>query len=470
MSNNEVGSEKIGQKALTRRQFLRMAGGTGAGVLAAACAPQIVEVEKEVAVEQIVEKIVEVEVGTKTVKMWMLPNFNPLIDLHLIKAGTAAGDELGIDVLVEPVQTGGWQENVARLTAAHEAGTAADIICPQLGSVGFMQQGIVAPIGDVFDQVGADGGGWTDVVMNNFALDGTGYLLCIGHAPAYLHIREDLVNEAGFSLPFDSLDELKECAAAINDPANGVWGTGMAYAEADDLMHLNPLLWCFGGSCWDEDSNPVLTQPENVEALTWYVSLYQDGLSPEASVSWGGGGNNQGYLSGQVAMAMNPGSILAAVRRGDHSVDGLLEKTAVGPWPAADPSIGPQAQTEAGQAYGVWSGSRLMDESKQVLSQMWNLDSYIELQRMGQSYLFPALFGAYEDEFFSDDKQNQEILKTVIPIMKDESWPSPPQAYTSLWATWAGPACLRVLVDGWTPADALAEAQETVEAVKAEYA
>ena len=53
MSNNEVGSEKIGQKALTRRQFLRMAGGTGAGVLAAACAPQIVEVEKEVAVEQI---------------------------------------------------------------------------------------------------------------------------------------------------------------------------------------------------------------------------------------------------------------------------------------------------------------------------------------------------------------------------------------------------------------------------------
>merc|ERR1711964_78322 len=163
-----------------------------------------------------------------------------------------------------------------------------------------------------------------------------------------------------------------------------------AYAEADDLMHLQPLLWCFGGACWDEDSNPTLTMQENVDALTWYCKLYQDGLSPEASVSWGGGGNNQAYLSGQAAIVMNPGSILAAVRRGDHSVDGSLEKTAVGPWPAAG-DAGPQAQTEAGQAYGVWSGARVMDESKKVLSEMWNLDSYIELQRMGQSYLFPAL-------------------------------------------------------------------------------
>ena len=110
-----------------------------------------------------------------------------------------------------------------------------------------------------------------------------------------------------------------------------------------------------------------------------------------------------------------------------------------------------------------------MDEAKQVLQQMWQIDSYIELQKMGQSYLFPALYAAFDDPFFSDDKQNVEILDNVIPIMKDESWPSPPQAYTSLWATWAGPACLRVLVDGWSAADAMAEAQETVEAVKAEY-
>ena len=35
---------------ITRRQFLRRAGLTGAGLAAAACAPTVVEVEKEVAV------------------------------------------------------------------------------------------------------------------------------------------------------------------------------------------------------------------------------------------------------------------------------------------------------------------------------------------------------------------------------------------------------------------------------------
>ncbi len=41
-------------RAITRRQFLRRAGLTGAGLAAAACAPQIVEVEKEVSVDKIV--------------------------------------------------------------------------------------------------------------------------------------------------------------------------------------------------------------------------------------------------------------------------------------------------------------------------------------------------------------------------------------------------------------------------------
>ncbi len=46
-------------KLISRRQFLRGAGMTGAGLAAAACAPQIVEVEKEVAVEM--KQVVEVE-------------------------------------------------------------------------------------------------------------------------------------------------------------------------------------------------------------------------------------------------------------------------------------------------------------------------------------------------------------------------------------------------------------------------
>jgi len=464
MQEKNIDRETADQTLLSRRQFLHTAGLAGAGILAAACAPEIVTKEIEVTRE------VEVMVGTQVVKFWMLPNFNANIDLHLIQSGQEAGREAGFDVLVEPVSGGGgWHEWTARLLASHEAGTSADIFTPQLGSMAFMEQSLLLPIPDVFDKAGAEGGGWTDVVMNNFTLDGVGYLMDIGHAPAFLHIREDLVNDAGFQLPFADLDELKEAAIAINDPDNNVYGTGMAMAEADDLMHLQPLLWAFGGAAWDEDSNPTLTRPENAQALKWFTDLYKEGLTPEASAAWGGGGNNQAYLSGQAAIVMNPGSVMAAVRRGDTSVPDLLAKSAAGPWPQWNAEFGPQCQTEAGQAYGIWVNSQVPDQAKQVLAFMWTPEQYIQLQRMGESYLWPALMGAYEDEFFTADKINQQVIDTCIPIMQDESWPSPPRAWTSLWSTWSGPACLRVVIDGWSPEEALEEAQKTVEAVKAEF-
>ena len=51
MTNEDDGKRQ--EKMISRRQFLRGAGMTGAGLAAAACTPQIVEVEKEVAVEKI---------------------------------------------------------------------------------------------------------------------------------------------------------------------------------------------------------------------------------------------------------------------------------------------------------------------------------------------------------------------------------------------------------------------------------
>ena len=483
-------SEKTVQKRVTRREFLRGAALAGAGIALASCAPQtiietvevekIVEVEKEVLVpgevvevekEVIVKETVEVMVEEKVVRFWFLPNFNDLIDLHIIETSQAAGHEIGYEVLAEPLSgTAGWLAATAKYMAAMEAGTSADIVCPQLGSMQFMEQGLLMPMPDVYDKVGADLGGWHPVCDRNFSLDGVGYLLNLGLAPGFMHIREDMVNDAGFSLPFADLEELRQCAIAMNDPDNNVYGTGFVYSENDDLMHLQPLCWAMGGAAFTEDATPTLDRQENIDALKWYTDLFTvDGVSPEASTSWTGGGNNQAYLTGQAAMVVNPGSIMAAVRRGDHSVDGLLEKTWLGPWPQWTEEIGAQCMTEAGQAYGIWSESPHGDAAKEVLQIMWSPENYNQLMTMGQSYLFPALLGAFKEPFFAEDRWNKQIEEFCFPIMHDESWPSVVRAWTPLWATWAGPACKRVILDGWTPEQALEEAQEVVEEVKATY-
>ena len=78
----------------------------------------------------------------------------------------------------------------------------------------------------------------------------------------------------------------------------------------------------------------------------------------------------------------------------------------------------------------------------------WSPDVYVKMMQMGQSYLFPALMGAYEDPYFSEDRWNRQVVENVVPIMRDESWPATPAPWTSMWLTWAGRACSRVILDG----------------------
>jgi len=478
-------SEKTTPKRVTRREFLRGAALAGAGLALASCAPQViketvvveqtvevekqVEVTKEVEKEVVVEKTVEVMSEEQILRIWTTQFFNPDITLHLIRSGQEGAAAIGFEAVVEPI-VGSFQEYAGKLTAAYEAGTLADIFAPQILTQAWMTQGIMMPIPDVYDKVGADGGGWHPIADRNFSMGGVGYMLNIGYAPGFMHIREDLVNDAGFSLPFADLAELRECAIAINDPDHNVYGTAFTYSEQDDLMHLQPLMWAMGGAAFDEEGNPTMERQENIDALTWFTDLYLvDKVSPEAAVSWTGGGNNQAYLTGQGAMCMNPGSVLAAVRRGDTPIEGLLEKTYCAPWPQWSDEYGPQAQTEAGQGFGIQSETKFPDAAKEVLSYMFSLEQYTELQKMGQSYLFPALMGVYEDPYFADDRWNVQIVENVVSIMKDESWPAAPKAWTNLWSTWAGPACVDVCVNGMTPAEAMAKAQKTMEDIIAEY-
>lgn len=459
---------------ISRRDFLRKAAIVGAGIAAAGCTPAATPaVQEATATPQIIEKVVretvEVPAAEKVLRMWTTRFFNPNITLTIFEQAQVAAREAGYVIDVEAV-TGSFQEYAAKLSAAAEAGTLPDIFAPQIATRQFINEGRLLPITDVYDKVGSDLGGWHPIADRNFRVDGTGYALDIGFAPAFIHIRQDLVEEAGFSLPFKDLDELTACAKALTDPANNVYGAGWAMALPDDLMHLQPLMWAFGGAAFDEEGNITLNSPENVAALKWLTDQYTvEKVVPPAAINWDAGGNNQAYLTGQIAMAVNPGSILASARRKETPIEGLLEKTFCAPWPQRTPEIGPQAQTEAGQAFGINANSKFPDAAKQILLHLWSPEVYLGMMRNGQGYLFPALQGAYEDDYFTKDQWNKQVVDLVVPIMHDESWPSPPAPWTSMWSTWAGQACLRVAQDGWTPEQAMEEAQKIVEDARASF-
>lgn len=405
----------------------------------------------------------------KVIRMWMTRYFNPNITEHLFQEAKRAGEKLGFVVKPEAI-VGDFQEYAAKLAAAAEAGTLPDIFASQLSTLKFVKDGRLLPIQDIWEEVGNALGGWHPVAEANFSVDGVGYALDDGLIPAPMHVRQDLVNAAGFRLPFKNMDEMEQCAKAITDPAENLYGCGFSMGRADDLHHLQCYMWAYGGAVQDKQGNITLDTPENAQALERYCNLYKVlKVVPPGAINWNAGGNNQSYLTGQCAMAINPGSLLASIRRGETPIEGLLEKTYMTPTPQAKPEFGPQTQTQAGTGFAISADTKFPEIAKKILLHLWSPDVYLKMMRMGQSYLFPALMGAYEDDYFTKDPWNRQIVENVLPIMHDESRAGPPQPWTMMWSTWAGQAIKRVVVDDWEPRRAMAEAHETVEAAKESF-
>lgn len=444
---NQAKGLRLDGRPTSRRSFLRAALAAGAGGWAA----------------------VGCSSPRKAIRMWTINYFNRNIMEHFFEEARRAGERIGYTVEVEAI-AGEFQEYTSKIAAAADAGTLPDIFTPLIAMRQFIRDGRLLPIPDVWEKVGGDAGGWHPIAESNFSLDGVGHALTDGLIPAYMHIRRDLVEAAGFSLPFKDMDEMEACAKAITRPDDNVHGCGFGMSRNDDLHHLLPYMWAYGGALQDARGTITLDSPQNAQGLRRLTDLYRvHKVVPQGAVNWDAFGNNQSYLSGQGAMVINAGSLLAAVRRRESPVEDLLEQTYVGPVPQALPEIGPQCLTQPGMGFGINADTKHPEAAKEVLLHLWSPEVYTKLMRMSQSYFFPALMDIYDDEYFSEDPWNRQVVEGVMPFVHDESWAGPPRPWTMMWATWGGQAIRRVIEDDWEPQRAMAEAQQTVEAARDAY-
>ena len=98
-----------------------------------------------------------------------------------------------------------------------------------------------------------------------------------------------------------------------------MWGFGNTYGIVPDGNNFNAMLiFAFGGSLQDAEGNIVVDSPEAANALQFSSDLLNKyEVMPSGVTGWDDTGNNQAYLSGQLAMTYNSGSILNAMREDD---------------------------------------------------------------------------------------------------------------------------------------------------------
>tara|TARA_R110002124_G_scaffold144122_15_gene309085 strand:+ start:37290 stop:38651 length:1362 start_codon:yes stop_codon:yes gene_type:complete len=390
-------------------------------------------------------------------RIWMGEDYVPAWNAYLPVMFEKVAAEMGIRVEVE--LTPDNDTGRARRNTALETDTLPDIF--QSGTADaakFNDLGKVHPIvAELYARMEQADGGWNDNIKAFVtAKDGSVYGIPFYTRPWMMHYRTDLLEAAGYDALPQSIEEFKEIARAINDPGQGIFGTGMPYNQADMDGHMVSFPWLYGGSWQDEAGNLTIETAENLEAFKSYLQFFQEGLTPQDSLNWGGVGNNNAYLTGLSAMVCNTGSLFAALQRDRPD---LAEVTQLGPWPKGSDK-GAAATTTIGSCLEIAHNSPNAELAADFIEQVLKPENMAPLLEAGSGQAMPVRPSLADIDYFKTNQVVGQIVSTIVPTSRPLTWPGPNNApYGDLTAN-SSPffkdMLHRVLVDNMSPEDSLA--------------
>jgi len=160
-----------------------------------------------------------------------------------------------------------------------------------------------------------------------------------------LFYREDLLQEAGFDGPPQTLEELEQYAAALD--SGQVAGFAMRGRGAAATSQIVNLLYSFGGKWLNDDGSSALASPESVAALEYYANMLREyGPPGPSNLHW-----NEVmslYAQGGAAMVFDANVFRSIVEDPQQATQVVIDNTAYAPLPA-----GPAGSVPAVLVWGL---------------------------------------------------------------------------------------------------------------------
>jgi multiple sugar transport system substrate-binding protein len=414
------------KKNLSRRDFLRLSAVAASGAALAACAPQVVEVTKEVPVEQtvLVEKEVEVEVEVPVEQTVIVKEVEVIEQVNLRFTGWVFGNwadlfdnicadfhEANPDITVTP-ELGDWTANQQKLFAEIAAG-----VPPDLGMGWWHQLIAEGKVLDLKPYVDVD----TEFTWENYfpfcqqwaRLDpknattnpnGGMYIFPMAAYAAVCYYNKTLFDEAGVDYPTDDWEwtDVVDKALALTKDTSGVGASDPAFDRASvDVWGTSGLLgyyffmpyaWAVGSDVLD----PTFTQctlgtdPNWWETYQFFADLanVQNVLPGGAA---GGATPEGGFQSGKVAMAFGMNWVLAPYVR-----DITDFEWAMAPFPKRN---GERRLASLPDAYVAFTDAKHHDET-------WRFMKFLESEEVNRDYIAkelppPHMKVALSDEYLA---------------------------------------------------------------------
>lgn len=417
-------------------------------------APQPTEAAKETKAETGAPEVKETTTAAKaeniTIRMWTFldptnkENGRSVALQQMIDEFEA--ENPGVKIVVEPQD---WATMTGKFLAASATGDAPDVMwCARDEMYGVLNAGALEPLENLFL------GDWTaeeiddvdDAFFRFGERDGKHYTLTLNKNCTGLFYREDLLKEAGLSVP-TTFDELYNNAKALTGKdASGIqrYGLGMSFStETNDAQAIVNWLLQENGDLFNPDGTANWANEAGVTAVNWVKNCIDTGVTPTESINTTIEDIYTEFSAGKYAM-----SIASAVRlanlRSTASFDGnTIQFTSL-----------PGGTIIDGWFVGVWSGSKHKEEAGKFLEKMYSPESDMKWIELGGQA--PCRKSTVESLEITDENK---YMAAMIEAFGEGWLPSNKEAFVG-WKLDLNYPIQNVMTEGADPLAALKNAEE----------
>jgi len=306
-----------------------------------------------------------------------------------------------VKVNVTPVD---WEQAVTKLQTAiggHQTPDVSQMGTDMMGQ--FAATGALETI-----PAGIDPSQYFESAWNTGVVDGTAYGVPWYVETRVLYYRTDLATAAGITKAPGSWAELKAMAKALQAEGSAEWGISLGTKNSQEYL---PFLWSNGGQIVDDAGAFTLDSPEAIEALTYYDSFFEEGLSPKSVPT--GFDITPAFVSGTHPMFVSgPWHVGLIETAGGAAIEG---KWAVVPLPGKD---GPPGVSWVGGAnLVVYKDSKNKDAAWAFVEFISRPETQVLWYQTAT--VLPAVQAAWDDQAIASDERvavfGEQLASTNAP-------------------------------------------------------
>lgn len=439
----------MSKPSLSRRDFLRMSAVTAAGALAVACAPASPTGAGGAAAPA----------QTKNLTFWMWNTFAPPADELMQEKLNEWAAANGVTLEISRDADSNMQTKVM---PAIEGGTLPDAMFAGAGiALQLTDAQALDPLTDLFTEIGAAHAGWQPRLDTYVTRDGVVTFLPYSIDTPMVIFRQDLYEEAGLTVPEGqwTWDETRDLSLAASqyteEQGNKLYGWGFGVVKLQHDGWCNDLFRNFGADVWDESGERIILADEKMEeatrALNFAKEAWDQGLFPPDAPAYDYAANNKAYQEKQALLVINAASIYVWATENDPE---LAEATGLAPKPKDL-----RDTTDAGLRYTVVLSkeSRNKETATDLIRALYDAEIYAPWLERG---FVANVLNEYDDLPMWTGKRAAFNLAAQVGTYGGYPAPYDTAAIAELNSTDppVGSAVVRVIIDGWTPEEAILEA------------